>query len=87
MGFWPLVGIVTAITIPTFILLWIGIDMLARHIVKKKHEKGRLEGKTDEEIAYEYIMKTERFSSLFLMVVFIILIITFIIIAIIKVFR
>lgn len=84
MGFWQVFGIVAAVTIPSFILLWIGVDLLARHIVKKKHEKGRLEGKTDEEIAYEYIMKTERSSSLFLIVVFIILIITFIIIAIIK---
>lgn len=56
MTFWQVIGIVTAATIPLG-LLWFGVDLLARHIVKKRHEKGRAQGKTDEEIAKEYLMR------------------------------
>lgn len=55
MTFWQVFGIVAATMIPLGLLLWLGVDLLARHIVKKRHEKGRAQGKTDEEIAKEYL--------------------------------
>ena len=57
MTFWQAFGIAVAVTLPLFFILWFGIDLLARHIVKKRHEKGRAQGKTDEEIAIEYLTK------------------------------
>lgn len=60
MGFWQVVGIVAAVTIPVGIIVWYVSGLWAKHIVKKRHEKGRKQGKTDEEIAYEYLMKWGR---------------------------
>lgn len=57
MGFWQVFGIVALAAIPLVFLLWLAIDLLARYIVRKRHEKGRLQGKTDEEIAKEHLGK------------------------------
>lgn len=57
MEFWQIILIAIGVSIPGGALLWLVTGVWARQIVRKRHEKGRSEGKTDEEIATEYLTK------------------------------
>ena len=56
MSLWQGFAIGVGATI-LFIFLWSAGDLWARSTVNKRHKKGRSQGKTDEEIAQDYLNK------------------------------